>query len=224
MSKEKRKISSFKKFTDLQNTKNSDTDADGGKMKNMPRTDKDIPMNPNLSSKSKKIEKPMSRKDIIPKDQDINLPGNEDGNQKKSKTKKLENKDKKNESNDVRLYGKVAKFPKNVKASNAYNFLENIQVSKKDIWYIMVEKQDSELQMVKYNQKQGVDLCEFVNGLKNYYINRYQGDDKIIEKINNIKIDGSDKFSIIKNIPQIEIDEKKLVTKITEDLLKLLLK
>lgn len=222
MAKEKRKISSFKKFTDLQHSKKTDTGDDQGKMKKIPRTEKDIPMNPNLSSKSKKIEKPASRKNIIPKNQDINLPNNED--EKKLKKQKLESTNKKNESGDVRLYGKVAKFPKDVKASNAYNFLENIQVSKKDIWYIMVEKQDSELQMVKYNQNQGVDLCEFVNGLKNYYINKHQGDDKIIEKINNIKIDGNDKFSIIKNIPPMKIGNKKLVTRITEDLLKLLLK
>jgi hypothetical protein len=31
---------------------------------------------------------------------------------------------------NVKTYGRVAKFPKNVKASNAFNFLENVKVSK----------------------------------------------------------------------------------------------
>jgi hypothetical protein len=39
----------------------------------------------------------------------------------------------------------------------------------KSIWYIIVEKQENELQMVKYN-KEGVDLNKFIIELKSYYI------------------------------------------------------
>jgi len=51
--------------------------------------------------------------------------------------------------NNVEFIGKIAKLPKGVKASKAYNFLENVKVSKSSIWYLMIEKQDNELQMVQ---------------------------------------------------------------------------
>ena len=42
--------------------------------------------------------------------------------------------------------------------------------------------------------------------------------------IESIDVDGNDKYSWIKNIPLIEVDGKKMVTRITEDLIKLLSK
>ena len=60
------------------------------------------------------------------------------------------------DKNDVNFYGKIAKFPKNTKASSAYNFLENIKVSKKQLWYILIEKDDNGLQVIKYNNKLGL--------------------------------------------------------------------
>lgn len=118
----------------------------------------------------------------------------------------------------VSFYGKVAKMPNNTMASKSISFLENIKVSKQKLWYILIQKQSDELQMVKYNNKMGVDMTTFVEGLKNYY----EKDDKLIEHINNLEIDGNDKFSIIKNIPNVEIEGKKLISIITEDLIKLL--
>jgi len=122
------------------------------------------------------------------------------------------------EDKKVNLYGKVAKFPKNVKASHAYNFLENIKVSKKKVWYIMVEKQDNELQMIKYNNHQGFDLRKFVENLKNFYANN----SLIKEHIVNLEIGGNDKFSTIKNIPDVEIGGHKLISILMNDLIKLL--
>lgn len=118
----------------------------------------------------------------------------------------------------VNLYGKVAKFPKNVKASHAFNFLENIKMPKKKIWYIMVEKQDNELQMIKYNNKQGFDLKKFVENLKTYYSNN----SLLKEHINNLEIGGNDKFSTIKNIPNVEINGQKLISILMNDLIHLL--
>lgn len=130
-----------------------------------------------------------------------------------------------NTNETVKTYGKVAKFPKDVKASKAYNFLENVKVSKKNIWYIMVEKQDDQLQMVKYNYDEGVDLVKFTNELKSYYKFKYRNNSKICEMIENIQIDGNDKYSWVKNIPNIKVeDDKKMITKITEDLIQLLSK
>jgi hypothetical protein len=78
--------------------------------------------------------------------------------------------------------------------------------------------------MVKYNHKKGVDLSKFVGDLKSYYISKNKSNQKICKLIENISIDGNDKYSWIKNIPPIEVDGRKMITKITEDLIKLLSK
>ena len=207
---ERKNIVGFKKFSDIKESKSKIKEIDPS-MEVSPDTDSDLPMNPNLPPSSKKIEKPMSRKNLMPKEQDVNLPSDDD-----------EDDDKKNETK-VETFGKVAKFPKNTKASKAYNFLENVKISKKSIWYIMVEK-DQELQMVKYNVKEGVDLNKFVNELKSYYISKSKGNKALCESISKISVDGNDKYSMVKNIPNVDIDGKKVITKITEDLIRLLSK
>ncbi|MDV7393503.1 hypothetical protein RZS08_19165, partial [Arthrospira platensis SPKY1] len=129
---EKKNIVGFKKFSDIKSNKkleevNPSTDI---------KPSNDLPMNPNIPSKSQKVEKTASTKELKPvKDEEVD--------NEVVKT-----------NEEVETIGKVARFPKNTKASKAYNFLENVKVSKKSIWYIMVEKQDSELQMVKYNYKE----------------------------------------------------------------------
>jgi hypothetical protein len=212
---ENNKIVGFKKFTDIK-SKSKVEEVDPS-ISAQPMTDSDRPMNPNMPGKSNKIEKPASRKNLIPKDQDVNLPSDED---------EFENDidGEKTHEGNVETFGKVAKFPKNTKASKAYNFLENVKVSKKSIWYIMVEKQDNELQMVKYNTKEGVDLGKFVNELKTYYKKKYSNEPKICSLIESIKVDGNDKYSMVQNIPLISVDGRKMITIITEDLIKLLSK
>jgi uncharacterized protein (DUF488 family) len=125
-----------------------------------------------------------------------------------------------NKEKDINFIGKVAKFPKNTKAKSAYTFLENIKVSKKKLWYILIEKDSTGLQIIKYNNKMGVNLNDFVNELKNYYAH----DEILCEHIQQLTIEGEDKFSTIKNIPDIEINGKKLITILTNDLLNLLYK
>jgi hypothetical protein len=121
----------------------------------------------------------------------------------------------------VNFYGKVAKMPKNIKAKNAYNFLENIKVSKKKLWYILIEKDENELQCIKYNNKMGVNLKLFVEQMKEYH----KKDADLYEHIKNLNIEGNDKFSIIKNIPDVEIKPgKKMITFLTEELIQLLYK
>ena len=87
----------------------------------------------------------------------------------------------------------------------------------------MVEK-DNELQMVKYNVKEGVDLNKFVNELKTYYLAKNKGNRVLCEAINKLAVDGNDKYSMIRNIPLVEVDGKKMISKITEDLIRLLSK
>ena len=125
-----------------------------------------------------------------------------------------------NKEKDVNFIGKIAKFPKNTKAKSAYTFLENIKVSKKKLWYILIEKDQNGLQIIKYNNKLGINLTDFVNELKNFYMK----DEVLCEHIKSLTIEGEDKFSVIKNIPDVEINGKKLITILTNDLLKLLYK
>ena len=207
---ENRKIVGFKKFSDIKGSPK----IEEVELSTQPDTDSDRPMLPNTPEESKKIEKPASRKNLQPKEQDVNLPSGEDN--------EFDSEDESNEK--VTTYGKVAKFPKNVKASKAYNFLENVKVSKKSIWYIMVEKQDNELQMVKYNNKEGVDLNEFVTELKGYYLKKYSKDTKVCKLIEAINVDGNDNYSMVKNIPLVTVDGRKMISIITEDLIKLLSK
>jgi len=217
MADESRKIVGFKKFSDIKGkSKVEEVDLSSSVA---PMTDSDLPANPNVPKDSKKVEKPASRKNLIPKEQTIDLPSDED-----EMNDEIELEGEKTHEGKVDFTGKVAKFPKNTKASKAYNFLENVKVSKKSIWYIMVEKQDNELQMVKYNYKEGVDLGKFVNELKTYYTKKNSKEKKIGEAINKITVDGNDKYSMVKNIPSVEVEGKKLITKITQDLIKLLSK
>jgi len=126
-----------------------------------------------------------------------------------------------NKKSEVNFYGKVALFPKNVDASKAYNVLENIKISKKKLWYFIIEKDTNDgedLQMIKYNNKVGFDCHKFIESLKEYYISN----EEIYPHIEKLKIEGNDNFSIIKNIPNILIGEHKLIKLITQDLIKLL--
>lgn len=205
-----RKISGFKKFTEMKSEKDDLKEVNLGAQ---PVTDSDRPGNPNLPNSSKKIEKIPSRKGVIPKDQNVDL------------EKPIGGEGETNEDNKVKLYGKVAKFPKKTKASKAYNFLENVKISKNSIWYILIEKQDNELQMVKYNNKKGFDMSKFVFELKSFYLKQYQDNPKMVKLIESIEVGGAEEFSSIKNIPNVEIGGgKKLISKITEDLVKLLSK
>lgn len=215
-----RKIAGFKKFSDMKAPKIEEFNP---ALDFNPDTDADLPMNPNIPNKSKKIEKPASREKLMPKKQaDISLPSDdkdwydEKDLEVKEDSKKVEER--------VKTFGRVAKFPRGVKASNAFNFLESVKTSKKNIWYILVEAQDSELQMVKYNNTAGVDINKFINELKTFYITKNKGNKLMCEALSKIGVDGNSNLARISNIPKIKIDGKLIITKITEDLIQLLSK
>jgi hypothetical protein len=219
-----RRVLGFKKFSDIKKESKSNTLDNSLPVRGF--SDSDIPMNPNLPKPTEGVEKMASTKrirgmnDISPKrEDDVTKIDSDDLDKTDVLSESGGNGDK-----NIQTIGKVAKFPKNTKASKAYNFLENVKVSKKSIWYIMIEKQDNELQMVKYNFKEGVDLNQFVNGLKEYYVNKFSDNENICKLVENIKIDGNDKYSYIRNIPTFEVGGKKIITKITEDLINLLSK
>ena len=118
----------------------------------------------------------------------------------------------------VKLFGKVAKLPNN---SDALAFMENIKIPRNKLWYVLVEKQDNELHMIKYNQD-GVNVNQFVAELKGSYLKQFENQEKLKSLIEKIQVVGNDKFSVIKDIPNVKIGDKKLITRITEDLIKLL--
>ena len=216
MANSEKKVVGFKKFSEIKG-KSKIEEVDPS-LNISPDTESDLPANPNLSKDSNKVERIASRKNLIPKDQNLEVDSDED------EFRNEIDMDEHTHEGKVETFGKVAKFPKNVKASKAYNFLENVKVSKKSIWYIMVEKQDNELQMVKYNYKEGVDLSKFVNELKTYYIDKYKSEPNIKKLVESITVDGNDKYSMVRNIPNVKLDDKLLITKITEDLIRLLSK
>jgi len=128
-----------------------------------------------------------------------------------------------NQENDndkiVQFTGKVAKMPRNTKAKSAYTFLENIKVSKSKLWYILIEKDENELQCIKYNNKMGVNLKVFIEELMEYH----KKDDKLSEYMKKLTIEGNQIFSIIKGISDVEVkDGKKMITFLTEELIQLL--
>jgi hypothetical protein len=207
-------IKGFKKFSEMKKSDEIEEVEPGV----LPETDSDRPAVPNLPNDGKKIEKPASREGVIPKDQDIKLG-------KTATEQDDEEEEEVDENQRVKFYGKVAKFPNETKASKAFNFLENVKIPKNSIWYILVEKQSNELQMLKYNNKQGVDMERFVLELKGFYLKKYVRDPKMTALIENITVRGASEFSAIQNIPNVEVEKgKKMITKITEDLLKLLSK
>lgn len=194
MAKDENPVKSFQTFSKMTKAKKKQTTEP---LVELPDDTKSLPGNPNIPKRTGDVHaQPMDTSAMMPN----------------------------GVKEEVLIYGKVAKLPKGVKPSNGVNFLENVKVPKNSIWYIIVEKQDNELQMVKYNNKKGVELTSFVNDLKNYYITKYARNEKIINAISKISIDGDNNYSWIKNIPKISIDGKKMVTRITEDLIKILCK
>jgi len=204
-----KKISSFKKFSEMNDLSSIQPEDNTG-----------MPLLPNNNTKSEVTQSTryMKPKAQTEKGNDYSVPELDD------KDEFVENGQMPYEKTEekVEFIGKVAKLPKGVKASKGLNFMENVKIPKSSIWYLMIEKQNNELQMIKYNLTKGFDLGRFTNELKSYYIKKFQKNPKLVEKINQIEIDGDEKFSWIKNIPLIAVDGKKLISIITEDLIKLL--
>jgi hypothetical protein len=142
----------------------------------------------------------------------------------------------------AKRYGKVATLPKDTnpdkfmkKLESDSKFMEDIKNPRNKLWYVLVEKQTetptengNELHMVKYNQE-GVDATTLIAQVKEFYIKSAK-DENLRKMFEAIQVVGNDKFSIIKNVPDIVLTEnvdgkevqRKLLSKITADLIKLL--
>ena len=213
----KGKISSFRKFSELNETKiDNSVDANSS---SIPASDISGTPVPNIPTANTKIEKPQSTRYMKPgaqSEEGVDYEVEENDEKDKQHVDLNESK--------IEIIGKIARLPKGTKASKGLNFMENVKIPKSSIWYIMVEKQDNELQMLKYNLNKGFDLSKFTNELKGYYTKKFSKNAKLVKLIESMEIDGSEKYSWIKNIPLIEIEGKKLISIITEDLIKLLSK
>jgi hypothetical protein len=110
---------------------------------------------------------------------------------------------------DFIFYGKIVEVQSTIKPSNTLTILENHNISKDKLHYIINEIGTS-IVLLKYNTESGKNLKPFVETLFNYY------------KLNNIRCDnilfeGDNKYIIIKNI-----NNKEILNKIKTDLINLL--
>ena len=208
------RISNFKKFVEMNEAKKK---AEENNSRQVQVEDKNgMPNIPKSNNKDKK-EKPQSTRYMRPEAQ------SETGVDYKKPEFPDEDNTEISEKN-VEIYGRVAKLPKNTVASKGLKTMENLKLSKASVWYLMIEKNDDQLQMIKFNLNEGFDLNEFTNELKTYYIKKFAKIPKLVKLIENIVIDADTKYSWIKNIPQITVDGKKMISVITEDLIKILAK
>lgn len=114
--------------------------------------------------------------------------------------------------------GKIAKFPGKIKPSISIVLLENNKISKEKLHYIISEQTQDTLVVIKYNEKAEIKLTEFITTLMDYY----KRNEQLIQPFNKIIVEGTDHYSIIKNIPNIKVGERKLIQLLNDDLVKLL--
>lgn len=125
----------------------------------------------------------------------------------------------------AKIYGKVCKLPKD---TDAKLFMEKIKIPRNKLWYVIVEKQDNELHIIKCNED-GKQIIEFVEDMINFHLSKCTND-TIRKQICQIKVVGNGKFTEIKNIPNIQLTlekdgqttNKSFLSKLMEDLIKLL--
>jgi predicted HAD superfamily phosphohydrolase len=137
----------------------------------------------------------------------------------------MENKDKKT----AKVKGKVLHFPFDTDLRVIESRYDDVKIPRDKHWYN--DDKGNQIHLVKWNQD-GVSANSFVEAMKKRYIDI--SDDKMKELFEKIRVVGNDKFSIIENIPNVEIfekiikdgketvEKKTLVSKITSDLIKLL--
>jgi len=109
--------------------------------------------------------------------------------------------------------GKVVTFLKPIKPSATIGLLESKKISKDKLHFIITEQKDS-LVILKYNLETEIKLNLFVETLIKYH----KQNTELKELFENIESDGSDTFTIIKNIPNKNI--KNLITQNIKKLLK----
>jgi len=163
----------------------------------------------------KKEETPkVSTKKSVQKIAKVNTPKVKDDKQEvikepKSTEPKMENFD---------FMGKIVKFPSNIKPSVSIVMLENNNVSKEKLHYIISAQTPKDLVVLKYNEKVELKLTEFITTMIEYY----KQNENLKNVFDCIVLEGNESFSIIKNIPDVMIGERKLIQVLNDDIMKLL--
>jgi len=160
-----------------------------------------------LSSKSiptEKIEKSVKKEEIKPIEKPI----------EKVEEKPLKKEVEKPIKENILFEGKIVKFPHNTKPSIAYRLLEDKNVSKNKLHYIISDYNTNCISIVKYNQEAPIKLLEFVNTI----LNVYSKNSLLKESLKNIQTNGDNNYVRIENIPI------KFIEIMNKDLIKLLSK
>ena len=84
--------------------------------------------------------------------------------------------------------------------------------------YVITEQSSESIVLIKYNTDTKYKLNEFVKT----FIDCHKNNDKTSKLFSTINTEGTECYSIINNIPNIKIGEKKLIDLIKDDLIKLL--
>jgi len=114
--------------------------------------------------------------------------------------------------------GKIVSMPSNIKPSVSIVMLENNKISKDKLHYIISSQTKDSLVVLKYNKKAEIKLTEFTNTLIDYY--------KLNETVKNIfdeiVVEGTKDYTIIKNIPDLLMGGEKLINVLNKNIIKLL--
>jgi len=116
---------------------------------------------------------------------------------KKSNIKHQKNKTKisKNINEKINFNGKIVLFSNsNIKPSSIISLLETKNISKKKLHYIIIEQKNSFV-LLKYNLDTKLNIKLFIENFIKYHKNKINID-------NNISLNVSDTFAIIKNISE----------------------
>lgn len=162
-------------------------------------------------------KKPSDSKVIsVPKEKEVEPKVTEPKNPKKDKVQEPKVDEPKLEK--FELIGKVAKFPGKIKPSVSMILLENNKVSKDKLHYIISEQTPNTLVVIKYNENANIKLTEFITTLMQYY----KKNEQLKIPFSKIVVEGTEQYSIIKNIPDIKFGDRSLVQVLNDDLVKLL--
>ena len=118
----------------------------------------------------------------------------------------------------ISFNGKIAKFPNNFLPSDSIKVLESNNISKNKLHYIITEQPNNCLLIVKYNEKAGPDMKEFINSL----ISVYKKNIDFKPLVEKIQVDGNNVFVMMKNIPNIQLKGKNFIKILNDDLTGLL--
>jgi hypothetical protein len=117
------------------------------------------------------------------------------------------------------LIGKIAVFPSEIKPSVSMVMLENNNISKNKLHYIISKQTIDTISLFKYNENSKMNLTEFVKNIINYY-KLNENNKNIFEKIN---VEGNSQYVILKNIPDVKFtNNENLIDLLKNNIIKLL--